>query len=560
MKNTKKKLGELLVDSGLITQDTLDKALILQKKTGEKLGELLVTQGFITDLQILDAMKRQLGIRDINLKNINLQQNIISILPENLARKYDVLPIDIVNGKLVVVMADPLNYFAIEEIRAATGYVVDPVIALRQDILDGMDRYYSRNTAMHAAESYIKNYKNKNFNLFDRNDEDDDTSTPVIQFIDTIIENATFSGASDIHIEPDEKEMRIRFRIDGILREILRTDIEMLDPVISRLKIMSDLNIAEKRIPQDGRILFTSKQRTLDIRISSTPTIWGEKIVMRILDKTNFHFEMDKLGLDIEDELLLKNIIKNTHGILLVSGPTGSGKTTTIYSILNLLNDVSKNILTIEDPVEYNFKGINQMQVNNKIGFTFASALKNILRQDPDIILVGEIRDAETAEMAVRSALTGHVVLSTIHTNNALGTIARLKNMDIEPFLMSSTIIGLVAQRLIRKVCPNCVEHQLSSASEMKLLNITEPITLCKAKSGGCSICSGSGYKGRVAVFEIISVDKDIKEAIASDLSEIDMEALIKKKNMPTLKNSCIKKILSGVTTIDEMLRIVYEY
>ncbi|WP_125152893.1 GspE/PulE family protein [Clostridium rectalis] len=558
MVKIRKRLGEILVDSGLITEDVLKKILFLQKGTDKKLGELLVTEGFVRDEQIVEALKNQLGIEYINLDNINIKQNIIDIIPEPIARKYELIPVDIINGKLLVVMSDPLNYFAIEEIKVITGYYVKTAISLRNIILANIEKYYGRNRAEKAAESYGKTYINRKDNSIFQEELQDEEAAPIIKFMNTVIGNAILNNASDVHIEPEEDSLRVRYRIDGILKEIMRVDGSMLEPVVSRIKIMADLNIAEKRLPQDGRFTFKSKQKDIDLRISIVPTILGEKIVMRILDKANCSVELPDIGLYGDNLMNLENIIKKPYGILLVCGPTGSGKTTTLYSILNLLNNSSKNIITIEDPVEYHLKGINQMQVNNKIGFGFAKGLRSMLRQDPDVILVGEIRDDETAEISVRSALTGHLVLSSIHTNNGIGAITRLQDMKVESFLVASTVIGIISQRLVRKICPNCKETYTSSNIDMKILGIKHTCKLMKGK--GCTICGGTGYKGRTAIFEIINIDKNIKQLITAKESEAFLEEELEKSGTVFLKEACIQKVLNGVTTVEEMLRVTYGY
>ena len=553
MSKIKKRLGEILIDAGVITEKMLQKALILQKDTGEKLGEILVGKGFITNQQIVNAIKEQLGIPVVNLNSINVRQDIIDIIPVAIAKKYEVIPVDIMNGFLFVAMSDPLNYFAIEDIKIATGYNVKTAIALKDSILDNIEKYYGKSKAQEAAQNYKKNFASRRI----REEEIvDEASAPIIKFLNTIIENAVLYNASDIHIEPEGEEIRDRFRVDGILREIMRTDIDMISPVTSRIKIMAGLNIAENRIPQDGKINFKVKERDIAIRISTVPTVLGEKIVMRLLDKSNFSIGLEKIGVEQNELTKIMRMISNPYGIILVSGPTGSGKTTTLYSMLNTLNDVSKNIITIEDPIEYNLKGINQMQVNTKIGFDFANGLRSILRQDPDIILVGEIRDNETAEISIRAALTGHMVLSTIHTNNAVGTIGRLLDMDIKPFLISSTLAGVIAQRLVRKICPNCGEEYTSDEREMRLLGVKNAVKLKKGM--GCSLCNDTGYKGRIGIFEILELDKDIKNLIDINSTESEIRKTAFKKGMNTLRESCINKVLNGTTTIDEMLKATY--
>lgn len=552
----KKRLGEILIDSGLITEEVLDKALKMQKQQGKKLGEFLVDEGFVTNDQIVDAVKNQLRIQSINLENISIRQDIINIIPENIARKYEVLPVDVINGQLLVSMADPLNYYALQEIRIATGYAVKTAISLRDNILSNIEKYYGQSKAREAAADYGRVYGFKEKEI--ETEDEDENAAPVIKFLNTIIENAILNSVSDIHIESDETEMRVRYRVDGVLREMMRTNIGMMDPVVSRVKILANLNIAEKRVPQDGRINYRSKEKNIDLRISIIPTMWGEKIVMRLLDKSNFSLNLQTLGFEKEELEKINRIITRPFGIILVCGPTGSGKTTTLYSVLNVLNDVSKNIITIEDPVEYNFKGINQMQVNNKIGFDFGSGLRSILRQDPDIIMVGEIRDGETAEISVRSALTGHLVLSTIHTNNAVGTITRLEDMGTEPFLISSTVAGIIAQRLVRKICPNCGEEYMSDEREMRLLGVDEPIKLRKGK--GCTLCNNTGYKGRVGIYEIMEVSQELRNLMDKKAPEMEIENQAEKQGMTVLRKSCIKKVIRGITTVDEMLRVTYGY
>lgn len=556
MAKIKKRLGEILVDSGLITEQALEKALGLQKELGMKLGEVLIKENFLTEQQILEAIQRQLDIPCIELNKINIRQDIINILPENLVRKYEVIPVDVINGQLMVAMSDPLNYYAIEDIRAVSGYMTKISIALRESVQENIDRYYGRSKAVEAVQDYSKTYGHKKKVAEDNQEEMDEASAPIIKFINTIIENALLNGASDIHIEPQEAEMRVRFRVDGILREIMTTNPDMIDAVVSRIKIMADLNIAERRIPQDGKINYRIKSKSIDLRISTVNTMWGEKVVMRLLDKSSFAPSIAALGLEHDDLAKLRNIIGKPHGIILVCGPTGSGKTTTLYSILNEINDVTKNIITIEDPVEYNFKSINQMQANPKIGFTFATGLRAILRQDPDIIMVGEIRDNETAEISVRSALTGHLVLSTIHTNNSIGTITRLEDMEIKPFLLSSTVVGVIAQRLVRKICPNCMEEYTSDEREMRLLELHAPAQIRQGK--GCSLCNGSGYKGRTAIFEVLEITREIKALIDRGAPENEIEECATKGGMRFLRKVCIQKVLQGVTTIDEMLRVTY--
>jgi len=552
---TKKKLGEILTGSGVITEETLRKALDIQRQTGGKLGEILVSRGFITEEQIVDAVREQLGIQSVDLNRISIEQEIINIIPEAIARKHEVLPLDIVNGKLMVAMADPLNYYAIEELKLFTGYSVKAAIVLRSSLISNIERYYGKTKAEEAAEDYGRIY---GFRKKSNGADLDDESAPITKFINTIIENALLNGSSDIHIEPGESELRVRFRIDGVLKEIMKTDIGILEPVCSRIKIMANLNIAERRLPQDGRINYGFNGKSIDIRVSTVPTIWGEKVVLRLLDKSGFSFHLETLGMERDDLDRIREILSRPYGIVLVSGPTGSGKTTSLYSFLNELNDVKKNIITIEDPVEYNMRGINQMQVNPRIGFSFANGLRSILRQDPDIIMVGEIRDDETAEISVRSAMTGHLVLSTVHTNNAAGTVTRLMDMGIEPFLLTSTVIGIIAQRLVRKVCPVCSEEYISEKWEMNVLRHAGPVALKRAK--GCSLCNHTGYKGRTGIYEVMQITEEIRDLIGESRSEKEIEEAAIRNGMTLLREACIRKVLAGTTTMEEMMRVTYGY
>lgn len=556
MAKIRKRLGEILLEAGLITEQILDEALALQKEKGIKLGEALVSAGSITERQIMEVVQKQLNIQYIDLDKVVIRQDIINILPESLVRKHEVIPVDLLNGQLLVAMSDPMNYYATEDIRTVSGYMTKTAIALRESVLENIERYYGRSKAVEAAQDYTKTYGHKKRDAEAGQEEIDEATAPIIKFINTIIENALLNGASDIHIEPQELDMRVRYRVDGVLREVMTAHHDMIEPVVSRIKIMAELNIAERRVPQDGKIGYRVKGRSIDLRISTVKTVWGEKVVMRILDKSSSAPSIADLALDTADMEKVKRIISKPHGIILACGPTGSGKTTTLYSILNDINDVEKNVITIEDPVEYTIKSINQMQLNPKIGFTFAAGLRAILRQDPDIIMVGEIRDNETAEISARAALTGHLVLSTIHTNGSVATITRLEDMEIKPFLISSTVVGIIAQRLVRKICKNCAEEHLTDEREMNLLGIESPATIKTGK--GCSFCNDSGYKGRTAIFEVLEINREIKGLIDRNAGEAEIEHAAISSGMQTLRKACIAKVLSGITTMDEMLRVTY--
>lgn len=548
----KKRLGEILRTEGLLSDEQLSLALDIQKKTEEKLGDILVNQGMVSYDEILTAIKRQLNIPMLELDEIHIKQEVIRVLPEKLARKYSAVPVRLDNGELLVAMSDPSNYFAIDDIRLATGYVIKPAISSQDQVLRNIEKYYDKEKAQKAAEVFQRSVVMSR-NQVEKLETELNQDAPIIQFINTVLENAIIYKASDVHIEPEDAEIRVRYRVDGFLEEILRSDIQILEPVVSIVKIMSNMNISEKRVPQDGRFLYRASGKYVDMRVSVVPTIYGEKIVIRLLNKDDALLELSRLGFKKRENEIIQRTIRKPYGIVLMCGPTGSGKTTTLYSFINEVNDVRKNIVTIEDPVEYNLEGVNQMQVNNKIGFSFADGLRSILRQDPDIVLVGEIRDQETAEISIRAALTGHLVFSTIHTNNAVSTISRLKDMDIQPYLLASTLAGVISQRLVRKVCPVCAISEPASAYEKKILGVTEDVML--KKSVGCPSCNMKGYKGRTAVFEVLEMDDEIKRLIVEDASDLEIEKYARQSGMESLKESCISKVLAGETTIEELMR-----
>ncbi|MBR0575193.1 Flp pilus assembly complex ATPase component TadA [Proteiniclasticum sp. BAD-10] len=551
---SRKRLGEILESEGLLSAAQTQEALEIQRRTEEKLGDILVSQGWVTYEEILQAIKRQLNIPLVDLDEIHIKQEIIRLMPEKLARKYSALPVRLDNGQLLVAMGDPSNYFAIDDLRLATGYVVKPAIAAQDQVSRHIDKYYDKEKAQKAAEVFQRSVvmsRNQQEKLETELNQD----APIIQFINTVLENAILYKASDIHIEPEEEKIRVRYRIDGYLEEVLRSDIQLMDPVVSIIKIMCNMNISEKRVPQDGRFLYRTGAKDVDMRVSIVPTINGEKIVLRLLNKDEALLDLGKLGFSDRDGEIIQKIIRRPYGMVLLCGPTGSGKTTTLYSFIKEVNDERKNIVTIEDPVEYNLDGVNQMQVNNKIGFTFAEGLRSILRQDPDIVLVGEIRDMETAEIAIRAALTGHLVFSTLHTNNAVSTISRLKDMNIQPFLLASTLGGIIAQRLVRKVCPHCAVEEKTSPVEQKILGLPEAVTIKKAT--GCPACNMKGYKGRLAIYEVLVMDEEIQRMIVEDESDQTIETYARQQGMISLRESCVEKVLSGETTLEELVRTI---
>lgn len=566
LRQERKRLGEILIAGGVISPTHLEEALALQKSFGLRLGEVLIKQGWVTEEDILRTMQSQLGLPSIDLSRVVVPEQILLLLPEKVVRKYTVLPVEMNNAQLLVAMSDPTDYFAIDDLRLASGMMVKPCLARKGDILQAIDRFYGRSEAETAAREYAKQLgvvpvaamsQTSTIDAAGMEVVDED-STPIIKFLNTIIENAVNNHASDIHIEPIDEELRVRFRIDGVLREILRTPISMANPVVSRVKIMADLNIAERRLPQDGRISYLVGGKSIDFRVSTTPTMYGEKVVLRILDKSSVILEKEALGLVGKDLQTFEELITRPYGIVLVTGPTGSGKTTTLYTALNQLNSPEKNIVTLEDPVEFNFKGVNQMQVNPKAGLTFATGLRSLLRQDPDIIMVGEMRDNETAQIAVRSALTGHLVLSTIHTNDAASSITRLMDMEIEPFLLSASILGIISQRLVRRICPQCMTQYEAGTTEHSLLGIPADTRLVLKKGQGCTYCNKSGYKGRIAIFEMMPIKAGHRQLIDRRATADELRNYAIDQGMTTLKHAATRLVLEGVTTVDELLRVTY--
>ncbi|CCJ33094.1 GspE/PulE family protein [Caloramator australicus] len=555
---TKKRLGEVLIEAGLITQEQLQKALTLQKSSGKKLGEILVEQGFISEDQIIEVLEFQLGIPHVKLDRFPIEQDAVKLISEGIAKRHTLIPIKLEKDKLYVAMADPLNIFAIEDVQIYSGKNVQPVIAKSDEIKRQIDKYYGKQEALKAAEEFKKESKVFKTERNKNAAEDESASAPIIKLVNSIFEQAINQRASDIHIEPFEEELKIKFRIDGILYEIMKMEIELHSALVARIKVLGNMDIAERRIPQDGRTSYTYFEQEYDMRISSLPTVYGEKVVIRIADKRAFLKDKTNLGFLKHDLELFDKIISSPHGIILVSGPTGSGKSTTLYTILRELNTGSKNIITVEDPVESTIYGINQVEVNPKAGLTFAIALRSILRQDPDIIMIGEIRDKETAEIAVRAAITGHLVLSTIHTNDAASAVTRLVDMGIENYLISSSLVGVIAQRLVRRICPHCKEEYIPDETEINALGINDIQNIKLYKGKGCSYCGNKGYMGRTGIYEILVIDKELRNSILKTSSSDELKDLAVKKGLVTLKESCKQKVLMGETTFEEYLRVTY--
>ncbi len=590
------RLGELLVKKNFITPDQLKKALEEQKLKGGRIESHLIRLGYIKEDELLSFLSAQYRVPSVKLSKIEINPNVIKLIPSSIAKKYFIIPIHRVGPKLTLAMADPSNIIVIDEVKFMTGFNVEPVVASESEIVDAIKKYYggggvSTSTTGVDYSGLEEDQNNssdfgvvldddptitedfdslvhgaiENVEVVDTEAQDEDTGEiegPIIKIVNGILLKAIKTGASDIHFEPYERTFRVRFRVDGVLRREMNLPIQLKNAIVSRLKIMSRLDIAERRLPQDGRIkLRLAKGREMDFRVSTVPVLFGEKVVLRLLDKSALQLDMTKLGFEESSLEDFKAALKKPVGMILVTGPTGSGKTTTLYSALSELNKETENIMTAEDPVEYNFMGINQVQMHEEIGLTFASALRSFLRQDPDIIMVGEIRDFETAQIAVQAALTGHLVLSTVHTNDAPGTITRLVDMGIEPFLIASAVILILAQRLVRKICTECREPIKVHPQLLIDLGVPpdEVRTFPVYKGKGCSICNYTGYKGRIGLYEVMPMKEEIKELVLAraSTSEIKKEAI--RLGMKTLRQSGIIKIREGLTTIEEVLRSTME-
>ena len=560
------RLGDLLVGNGTITQEQLEEALQIQKKNGKRLGLVLRENNIITESQVIEALMAQLGLEFIDLNAQNISSEMAQILPKSIAKKYTVLPVKATRTELYLAMADPLNFSAIEEVSAATRKQVIPMIATESAVERAVQNLYNNQGTMKAIEDMRKNLVGEQNtsspifigdNLQIAGDDDDENSAPTIRLVNSIIDRAYTENASDIHLEPTGSKLVIRMRIDGILRNIINVPRQLQMSVISRIKIMAQMDIAQKNIPQDGRINISVHQQAIDLRVSSIPTIFGEKIVIRLLRRDTNIISIDGIGLEGENkEKFLELLNNNKEGVLLVVGPTGSGKTSTMYTMINYKKSEEINLISLEDPVEYHIDGVCQVQINEKTDLTFANTLRAVLRQDPDIIAVGEIRDGETAEIAMRAAMTGHMVLTTIHTNDALSSIDRLLDIGVEPYLISGAIRGIISQRLVRKVCPNCKKPYTPSQEELEVLGLPINEQYQFYKCDGCSDCFQTGYRGRTAVFEILTMTPDIRHAIHSR-SLAELEQAVSKSTFKPIMENCAKLVKNGVTTVEEILRIV---
>ncbi|CUM76793.1 GspE/PulE family protein [Turicibacter sanguinis] len=549
----KRRLGDILVRAGKINHFQLQEALKNQKILGKKLGEILVDQKIITELDIIEAVEEQTGIQQVNLNNIDFDKHAIKAISQNLCEKYGLVPFEMDVHKIKVAMADPLNIFAIDDISIATALEVEVYIAPKSDIFKFIKIIYTSEEVSKAAEALTKESLQTRLMTTNIEDLEDVKNAPVVKMVDFLFRNSIEMRASDIHIEPFEHEIRIRYRIDGDLRLVNTLGIESLAPLVARIKILAGLNIAEKRVPQDGRIMMRIGEYDVDLRVSILPVVSGEKIVIRILNRSSYQFGRERLGLSGENIEKLDRILSNPHGIILVTGPTGSGKSTTLYTILEDLNTDKVNIVTVEDPVEYTLNGVNQVNVNTKAGLTFASGLRSILRQDPDIVMIGEIRDEETAKIATRAAITGHLVLSTLHTNDAPTTINRLVDMGVESYLVASSITGVIAQRLVKKICPHCKEAYEASVHEKNFLceDPLKPLTLYKGV--GCGHCQQTGYIGRTGIYEIMEITKAHREAIAQNKDATVLREISLQHHMKLLADECKILVMDGITTLEEL-------
>lgn len=553
----KKKLGELLLSFGKITHGQLEEVLKKQRIIRKRLGEILIDDAIVTEEDLVSILGIQLNIPRTNFDMISVDYDAVKSVPESIASKYILIPIGFNEDRIQIVMSDPLNLYALDDVKIASGYNAETFISTKAEIKSAIEKYYSKQFVQRAAEELSKEHSSQFYNEEFKNNENI-KNAPAVRMIDTIIRNAVKARASDIHMEPFEKYIKIRYRVDGELKEMFKSPKETLPALSARIKILANLDIAEKRIPQDGRILTRVDDQEVDLRVSILPTIFGEKIVIRILSRNSLLADKRKLGMTEDNLGRLERIIQSPYGIILVTGPTGSGKSTTLYTILRDLNTAEKNIVTIEDPVEYMMEGVNQVNVNTKADLTFAAGLRSILRQDLDVIMVGEIRDHETAEIAIRSAITGHLVLSSIHTNDAPSAIVRLIDMGIEPYLVATAISGVVSQRLVRKICQQCREKYLAGEKEREILDVKDSREMVLYKGRGCVYCSNSGYSGRIGVYEIMEIERELRSSIMTNKNTDILRGIAIENGMKTLKKSCLELVVSGTTTIDELARIAF--
>ena len=560
-KRKKLRLGDVLVQNGVITEEDVQRGLERQKGSGRKLGETLVDEGITTEENIARALSKQFHYDMVDLQNTVIPQEILDLVPASVLKKHRAIPFEYSPDNmnvLRVAMSDPMDIAAMDDINIITNLQVEPVVATMGSVMLAIDHYYGQAEVNSALEEYTREKESQMIEQEDMYSEDVNNS-PIVQLVKGMIDQAVRQRASDIHIEPMEKQVRIRYRIDGALYEKSVYSIRLLPAIVARIKIIGGMDISEKRKPQDGRITQIVDRKEFDIRVSILPTVYGEKIVMRLTSKNALTREKSQLGLKSDELKKFDHILKNPHGILLVTGPTGSGKSTTLYTALSELNKEDVNIITVEDPVEANIEGINQVQVNNKANLTFASALRSILRQDPDIIMIGEIRDQETASIAVQASITGHLVVSTLHTNSAASTITRLADMGIEPYLIADSTIGVIAQRLVRRLCPECKRQKKADAEELELLQLAPDADVTIYEPCGCPRCDGAGFRGRIGVYEIMEVTQSLKSIISKNGSAEDIKKKALEEGMSTLRMSATRYVLEGITSVQEMMRVSFD-
>ena len=552
------RLGDLLVSSGVITSEQLEQALALPREDGQRLGDVLIRQGVISEAQLIDALRVQLGVDFVDLTAVSIPVELAKYVPRNLAKKFLVVPVKLVQDRLYLAMHDPLDFVAQDEVKTASRKRIIPMIATRKAVEQAIERLYGSEGTARVIEEMKREAGTAAPDIVPAQMTGETAdSAPTIRFVNSLIERAFHERASDIHLEPQESEMVVRMRIDGLLQRLFTVPTELQSTVISRLKIMGGMNIAEHKIPQDGQAVVQLKGHEVDLRISSLPTVYGEKIVLRLLDKSNRNLDKESLGIEGRDLELYNALLKNTSGVILLVGPTGSGKSTTLYAMIRDLARDEVNIVTLEDPVEYHIPGVSQCQINEKTGMTFANGLRAILRQDPDIISVGEIRDGETAGIAMRSAITGHLVMSTLHTNDAVSAVYRLRDIGVEPWLIASALRGVISQRLVRKICPHCKTAYQPSEEELALLGMPEDSQTTFYKGVGCPECRHTGYVGRRAAFEILMVNREVRRLVNDDAAYDELLAAAKKNGYRTMRDSCRDLVLRGITTAEEAARTI---
>jgi type IV pilus assembly protein PilB len=560
------KLGEMLIKAGILTPQKLQEALEYQKTNGGKLGLNLVKMGYVKEEDLTRILSQQYGVPSIHLSKVEVDDAVVKLIPSEVAQKYLIMPVSRTGSTLIIAMVDPTNVFAMDDIKFMTGYNVEPVVASEVSIKDSIDRYYG---SIHALElkkvmDEMAHEEEQGLEVLEEEQEVDlakleaaTEEAPVVRLVNLILTDSIKRGASDIHIEPYEKDFRVRFRIDGVLYEIMQPPMKLRDAMTSRLKIMAKLDISEKRLPQDGRIKMRVSGREVDVRVSIIPMAHGEGIVMRLLDKGRMVFNLANVGMGTDHYRLFKQVIDKPHGIVLVTGPTGSGKSTTLYSALNEIKNDTLKIITVEDPVEYQQPGISQIQVHHKIGLTFAACLRSILRHDPDVVLIGEMRDLETAESAIQASLTGHIVFSTLHTNDAPSSITRMRDMGLEPFLITATVEGVLAQRLVRKICEDCRTEFTPGEDQLMELNLkTEDIKGKTIHFGrGCDRCNNTGHRGRMGIYELVVMDDELRDLISGNTSTDQLRSACRKSGMTTLRESGLRAMFNGLTTLEEIVR-----